>query len=210
MEAVAQSHAFIDSYMEHAGRISAELGKPVRCRGAGCFACCKEPVHAERTEVQHLLEPLTTEERVEVQERTGDWLARFRSHGGFELPKPRDNPKGDYKMLMRYRAAALWCPLLKDGACMVYDRRPASCRYHSVIGHPRKCEDDAQRPRQVFLNTTNAADVNLHALGLLCQNAPTALFEFDHLGVWLAHELLGETQRTASAENCMITQTDPN
>lgn len=34
------------------------------------------------------------------------------------------------------------CPLLKDGLCSVYDRRPVSCRYHFVISDPKRCSPD--------------------------------------------------------------------
>lgn len=34
------------------------------------------------------------------------------------------------------------CVFLKDGACSVYERRPAACRYHYVISDPKNCSPD--------------------------------------------------------------------
>ena len=78
---------------------------------------------------------------------------------------------------------------------------------HFALGHPAKCEKDQERPKQRFLVTSTWP---IEIMGALADNAPSALFEFDHLGVWLAILLLGETERSRSAKNLMVTQTDPS
>lgn len=207
MNPVDRAHAYIDRFMAHVAKSAAAKGRPASCKGPGCFWCCKEPVYAEREEAKHIVSQLTPAARTALVPKVQAWWDKFFSSGLCEMPHP-DEIKGKGWMI-RYRAQNLWCPMLKDGKCSDYERRPASCRYHIASGSPKRCEDDHLRLKQHFITTDQHGNANATALGMLCQSAPTALFEFDHLGIWLGHLLLGKTERSAGAQNILLRQTDP-
>lgn len=76
----------------------------ISCAGRGCFGCCRGTVSVAPDEAAYLV-PLLPREA----------LAKLVAH------RPAD-PR------------TAWCPLLKDGACSIYEVRPLSCRiYHSVL-----------------------------------------------------------------------------
>lgn len=210
---IFKAYAYVDTFMAKAAAKSAAQGKPVTCRGAGCCGCCKEPVYAEREEVREIVRAMTPAQRARAQDRTAQWWALFMA-GGFseadETVEPKEDRKKDFVFLTKYRAAMLWCPLLGvHGECTAYATRPLSCRYHNATGNPRNCEDDERRPRQVYMTMQEMPKVNAAALGMMAQNAPQMLFEFDHLGVLLGHELLGETLSSKAKKILIVKQTDP-
>lgn len=43
------------------------------------------------------------------------------------------------------------CVFLKDGACSVYERRPAACRYHYVLSPPENCSPDMPPETQTVM-----------------------------------------------------------
>ena len=47
------------------------------------------------------------------------------------------------------------------------------------------------------------------AHGELCEHAPRALFQYDHLGVWLKELLLGDRTRSSAAQDVLISSTRP-
>lgn len=205
---VAAAHAFLDRYMEKAAALSAKNGRPVRCAGPGCFACCREQVYAEKREAIWLVNSLPMEAMLRVRERTIVWWKIFFEHGLNLMPYPRED-SGNFATLFRYRQALAWCPVLEEGQCSGYASRPAGCRLHAVVGSPKRCEDDEKRRTQKFMSTDQQPNVVTYANGLMCENAPMALFEYDHLGIWLGHLLLGHTERSRAARDCMIKQSDP-
>lgn len=207
VNAIARSHEFIDGILAAAKARTAELGRPVRCEGIGCYGCCKEPVYVERGEAEYIVENVPLAELPTLCERTRAWWDWFHAKKFNELREPGKND--GFASLTRYRAANLWCPLLKEGACLAYANRPLGCRYHLAVSHPKKCHDDAQRPKQVFMVVENLTEVNMTALGIMCEEAPQAMFQFDHLGIWLGHILLGETARSLDATNTIIRQKEP-
>lgn len=203
---VAAAHSFIDRYMKVIAAGSAEQGKPMRCAGPGCFACCREPVYAERSEVKWLVDSLGMEAMLRVRARTAVWWKTFFDLGLNLMPHAKEN---NFSTLLRYRQAFAWCPVLEDGLCTAYKARPVGCRMHAVVGAPKRCEDDAKRRTQSFLSTAEQANYVEHATALMCDNAPQALLEYDHLGIWLGHILLGETERSRAAHTMLLKQTDP-
>lgn len=197
--------AGVDQFLEKARAKSAAAGRPVKC-AKGCFHCCKEPVMALRDEARNLLTTLSPVALAEVKERTAAWWDKY-----FASKMNRQPCQDDWKgpgNLLAYRAQNLWCPLLKDGLCTVYDQRPVGCRMHNAVGSPTMCADDVRRASQKFMQTDQDGAAMFAALGEMCENAPQALFEFDNLGVWLAHELLGKTERSAAARDMLVRQTD--
>lgn len=206
-EPIRAAFNLIDGFLEKARKKSAKIRRPVTCC-KGCFYCCKEPVMAEKSEVRALVETITDPgERELLTQKTKAWWFEFFNRG-FDLAPPMAQRIGS-KDLMKYRAASLWCPLLRDGLCTAYSMRPIPCRLHNATGPARDCEDDSRRHRQMFMTTDRDADAMKAALGEMCQNAPQALFEFDHLGVWLGHHLLGETRNSQAFQQIVIRQTDP-
>lgn len=206
---VAAAHNFIDRYMRAISARSAELGKPVRCAGPGCFACCREPVYAEYDEAKWLVASLGMEAMLRVRERTRVWWKIFFDSGLNLMPHPDKKNPTNFATLFRYRQAMAWCPVLEDGRCTAYKARPVSCRMHAVVGSPKRCEEDDKRPKQKYMNTAEELHYVEHATALMCDNAPQALLEYDHLGIWLGHILLGETERSRAGRSILVKQTDP-
>jgi hypothetical protein len=88
------------------------------------------------------------------------------------------------------------CPLLEDGKCIAYDRRPAACRAHLAVGLPQKCEDD--REHQLFAGSAKqsfgmSSAIISHHFGL---GQPLVM---DNLLALLSLDLIGERMETVSA-----------
>lgn len=202
MNANEQSLALIDRYMAAVVKGSAAKGNPVHCH-AGCYFCCKEPVYADRAEVEYMVADLDPEHRARATEKTKVWWDGFVAAGLDDAPVPEKG--GGYQHLLKYRAQKLWCPLLENGLCSVYSRRPSSCRIHVAIRSPARCERDELRPKQVFALTDQQDGVEGEAMRLLTGGATRFLFQMDHLGIWLGHLLLGKTERSAAGANILAT-----
>lgn len=207
---VSKAHAITDAYMSKAASMGAAQGGPVRCV-KGCFHCCREPLYVEKKEAEMLISTTAAEDMDQLKVRTRAWLVSFKAANlhrsrGPRAQQSRDALPKDFSHLLRYRAQMLWCPFLKDGICTAYSSRPIGCRTHAATGHPAKCENDAQRPKQIFLVTSTWPP---EIMGAMADNAPGSLFEFDHLGVWLSILLLGETEQSAGAESFFVRQTEP-
>lgn len=201
MKSVENAHQYIDRFMTVASMKSAQQGKPITCRGAGCFACCKEPVYVEEREARHILEHVPAAELDGLRARVRSWLAGFVSHHFGDVRGPREpkEERGSFKTLTRYRAANLYCPLLVAGKCSAYQQRPAGCRYHVVVGDPEDCADDVRRRHQLFMVTAEQVGVNARAVEMMFGNEEEPLLTFDHLGVWLAILLLNEGEHSGAA-----------
>lgn len=209
MSGVATSYAYLDRYMAAVAQKTANKEQPLRCAGPGCFWCCKEPVYVERQEAKYLIDHYDPALLPALTLRVQAWWDDFFRKGFAAFPGPEDARLKKFDDLDRYRRANLWCPVLDSGQCTAYAQRPGACRLHAVVGSPERCRDDIQRRTQKFIDTDQRAEVEMHAMGLLCENAPCALFEMDHLGIWLGHFLLGKTERSAAGKNWMITQREP-
>jgi Fe-S-cluster containining protein len=187
LDLVRQVHRSVDEAIRHLFEYGTgpDGEKVVPTCGKRCSACCYEPVLAERSEVTLIGQRLLTldpEVRARVLQRVRDWLARF-----------RDDPQAGLEELdtYAYRRLRLACPLLEDGLCLVYKERPTACRGHVALGPVERCDDDAQRPGQVFMaNFDFKAAALMKLAGGLAEDGRAELL-FDHLGVMLAEALLG-------------------
>lgn len=197
MNAVTNAHALVDKMMDGVRRETAAQGWPIRCAGAGCFWCCKERLLTERREAVHMLEIVSEEERPMVIAGTERWWQLFFDNDHHKAPAILE-AEGDPEM-MKYLNNNLWCPLLRDGKCSVYDRRPVGCRAHVAIGHPKRCELPSKRPKQRFVSAVDMEDVNTQAMLVMIEGEPAPKLQFDHLGIWLGHLLLGKTERSRAA-----------
>lgn len=178
MNTVAQNHAGADAFIARC--LNAPQNKKPCCF-KGCHACCSEAIYASEAEVDHLIEPMTPEQRAEVAGKLNAWLEKVRAILPERMPHA-----------IKYRELNAPCPLLKDGLCSVYDRRPFGCRAYFAIGNPQDCELPA-RKRQKF---------SIFPDGVFRSSGPPAtvngVLRLDHLGVWLLDRLLGVQVHSAS------------
>lgn len=180
----AQVHAHDDLRLAVAMRQSAADGRPITCRGAGCFGCCKEPVLAGKDEAAYLVAGLTPEKRTRVIPRLRRWLTQVTLSGLLRESQPH---------VSLWRMMQAWCPLLEDGKCVAYERRPYGCRAHLAIGDPDACADDTRRGAQTYMECPQAGAESI-ADALDEHGALT----MDNLGVWLAEMLIGNKIKSAA------------
>lgn len=185
---VEAAHAAIEKFLPRVHKRTAEAGTPITCRGAGCFACCKEPVLCSREEVAFMLAALTEDEREEVRARTRAWLIQVKASGLLSEPTPH---------VVLWRSMNVYCPLLAGGVCMAYQRRPVSCRVHLALRDPSFCFDDSKRHEQRYAECPemNANGLAEEALG---PNGEPGAVMLDNLGVWLAELLLDKKVPSAA------------
>ena len=107
-----------------------------------------------RREAVGIVEHIADAQRAAVAAKVETWWREFFARGFHALPAPTDCV--GTSMLERYRAALLWCPLLKDGLCSAYASRPSSWA-HAAVGSPARCQDDKKRLKQKFLSTVDHA-----------------------------------------------------
>ena len=181
---LANLHAQVDAATKKA--VAGSGHTPPCC--AGCFFCCSEPADSTSSEIRHALELLTPQERDALKERTRAWLKTFLA-AGWQTRDPNSKTHA-----FDYRALKLWCPLLVNGLCSVYDRRPLACRVHIAMESKEGCEDDALRPRQKFAKFPGLVE---RFSAALWQALPDGGVEImDHIGILLARELLNEDHPT--------------
>lgn len=191
---VNPAHVFFDKHLPKLLKATAGQGRPVTCRGAGCFWCCKEPVLASKREAQDMVDALTEDEKREVAARTSEWLARFKVSGLLDVKFPD---------VFKWRGQNVYCPLLKDSKCMVYEKRPYSCRAHLATGPVEGCVDDEKRRRQEFVRSPDLEKATFEE-SARDAHARGEMIVIDNLGVWLAEILCGVVVATPAREGVMV------
>jgi len=154
-------------------------GRPIRLTcSKGCAACCEELLHVSELETRLIVESFTDAQKEDVRERVRHWLEQI----GDRLDDRE--PEG-----LEYRSWRIPCPLLKNGICSVYDKRPLKCRSTITDGPRQACEDLALRPTQRFIEIPELKA----AIGDRLVQAHVAAgykeFKFGHLGMMLADHL---------------------
>jgi len=192
MNPIAELHQRVDEIHAALAKASADKGKPVTCQGKGCCACCHEPVYCSSEEVHYLVEGLSELQRIDVIGNLKQTIAKAKASGIFDIEMPP---------VMQWLALELPCPLLEDGACIIYERRPVGCRSHMAIGPADWCANkrlDQKCPMAKEVSVACAqAIVNAHLkLGNTIHN--------DNMLALLSNELLGEYPETASAEKIVF------
>lgn len=150
------------------------------CPGKGCSHCCSEPLYADMRAVDYIIDGMTSEQRAEAAKSASAWMNSVRDRAIDLIAQER--PRAT-----EWRARNIPCPLLKDGACSVYDRRPIDCRLFAATGNPNDCAMP-MRKHQKF------ADYPQHQLDQLMIpwfKVPGTIV-LDHLGILLAERLTGE------------------
>lgn len=148
-ELIRRAFALFDKLQEAEFEKEPSARARVACK-KGCFYCCKEPVYASRQEVAVLADrvrAMPAEEQDRIKADLARVVQKMKESGILQHPEE--------KLAFPYRALNLWCPLLKDGLCSVYEDRPLSCRSHVAADSSKGCEDDALRKDQVFLFAPN-------------------------------------------------------
>ena len=174
---VSAVHKEFDRVWSAAAAQTAERYGPPTC-ARGCHACCYEPAYVEMQEIELALSKLSPAQLEEVKIATADWYEKAAAAGILDLSEPP---------VVMYRALRLACPLLKDGECMVYADRPLACRAHFAIGPRERCDVDAKRLTQRFVNP-----VGLVAQSMAAMVGIQGKSEMNHLGAVLAKLLLGK------------------
>jgi Fe-S-cluster containining protein len=182
IEAVMRFH---DSSVKQIRERYFRESRPIRLTcSKGCAACCEELLHVSELETRLIVESLTDEQREDVRKRVLHWLEQM----GDRLDDRE--PDG-----LEYRSWRIPCPLLKNGVCSVYEKRPLKCRSTMTDGPRRACEDLALRPTQRFIDIPELKSAVADRLLQAHLAAGYKEFKFGHLGMMLADHLgLGATK----------------
>lgn len=192
MNPIAELHRQVDEIHAKLAQASAENGKPITCQGKGCCACCHEPVYCSHEEVRYLVEGLTEEQKSAVAARLKVVVDKAKASGIFDIEMPP---------VMQWLALELPCPLLENGLCIAYERRPVGCRSHMAVGPADWCIHkrlDQKYPMAEKVSIACArAIVQSHLkLGNFIIN--------DNMLALMAGELLDDHFDTASAEKIVF------
>jgi len=165
---------------------SVEKAEQKPCCSKGCHHCCDEVAYAEMREVDHIIAGMSPELKERAKERLRLWLVKVK-------PMLEKEPGAEgYIDAFEYRDLKITCPLLEDGLCSVYERRPMGCRLFMATGSPDNCAMPMRR-KQTILDVDYAANEKFWK-GLMGQwtFSQPGTYITDHLGVLLAERLLGE------------------
>lgn len=149
------------------------------CHECNFSYCCNEPAYADRRQIDHIIAGLTPEQIEEVKAKLPAWLEATAQARTEHRPHAH-----------AYRELNAACPLLKDGRCSAYDRRPLDCRIWFATGKPEGCAMPARKKQGI-------AEYPDHVMALLCNDWVLDGMEqdgevvMDHIGVLLAERLLG-------------------
>jgi Fe-S-cluster containining protein len=150
LEDVQKYHVKADAYVELALSKARDLGIPVACTHCTKPACCKQQIRAYDREVYHIAAviqhdlPAPLRETVTKQVwRWANWFSRL---------KLEDQVDQAYSF-----KKDVYCPLLVDGKCSVYDARPLVCRGHIVL---EEDEEPCNNPEAVNVRTVNTLAIH--------------------------------------------------
>lgn len=164
----------------------------------GCFFCCFEAAFACEQEIDYILDGMTPTKIEELKPKLIAWLERA---------KPVLGHAHSDRIGIAWRLANIPCPLLKDGKCSVYERRPIGCRTFFARSHAENCEMP-MRTHQKFADwgrpggMPNALD-RAQAKFLMTQER----VYIDHIGALIARKVLGLNVVSAAAQLFAIEET---
>lgn len=154
-----------------------------------CHHCCHEAVFCNSEEAEYILDGLYLLDGFsdsaglldEVTARTRKWLEQFEANG--LLKAEYNNEIG-----ILWRKAHVPCPFLKDGQCIVYDRRPTGCRVFFAFDNPENCA----MPMRVHQKFAMIEQHPMFLAALAKYFLTIRRTRQDHLGVHLAMRLLNK------------------
>lgn len=134
-------------------------GKEITCM-RGCSACCERimvPVSPpEAFALAEMMQSLPIAHRRRIEERlalTRQRLAKVGLLSALEdmAESPTQGSDEEVDPLNRaYYALRLPCIFLEDGACSIYEHRPAACREYLVSSPAELCQDTEKNPVAVL------------------------------------------------------------
>jgi Fe-S-cluster containining protein len=148
----------LDTFHQLADRVIADAinnsKEPVSC-AKGCDACCRQLVPIAPMEARGLarvVDEMPAGPKEKILSRFERNLAKLRESSVYDDLMDRLSwPKGMARQTgLRYLELNLSCPFLENGACGIYEHRPAACREYLVTSNPVHCQTpDAKTIRPV-------------------------------------------------------------
>lgn len=184
-ESIRTMHAKVDAFFERL-RVNQPQDFNPPCK-VNCFWCCYEPLYTDEAETDYALKSLTDDQIEALKPVLRTWLDKAKE----QLVRPYND-----KIAIAYRAANIPCPLLVDGKCSVYDRRPVGCRSHFALSHPENCAMP-MRKHQKYAMFPHPNPLDVYLAEYAIQAGKTHM---DHFGVHLANKVLGLKLRSAAHE----------
>lgn len=186
-------HTAIDKAIGQAMANTAADQQPC-CKRCTNPHCCSEPAYADAREVDSMLDMLTPEQRSHVVNGTERWRSVFAVNRMMNDELPSAFP---------YRLLNLPCPFLKDGRCLVYERRPFGCREFFALGNPEDCA----MPARIYQKFAAFPHPNRMDMATF-QFAANQIAELDHISGHLVRKLLGDSEFTTAAHQRFEITTD--
>lgn len=165
------------------------------CCKKGCSHCCYEPAYTDRRTIDHIIAGMTPEQIEEVKAKLPAWLEQTE-----KMRNEQERPSS-----LDYLALRAPCPLLKNGMCSVYERRPLDCRIWLAMGNPDDCAGFGERRRKQKI-----ADWPGNAMQIFARPWAIDTMEkegeivMDHIGVLLAERLLGMNIPSAGRKHLKV------
>lgn len=142
IERARKSHRYVDRYTNEV--LANPVAKKFLTCHKGCTACCHSQVSVSRDEAE-LLAHKVIHEGVEID------LQKLYIQGNVE-----NNPRAWFELPYNMRGCVF---LAEDGACQVYEDRPAVCRTNNALSSPSQCDTRDGIEKPVRLLNTEKADM---------------------------------------------------
>ena len=172
-------------------RLRDEEGIVPTCR-LGCCYCCRFhiPINAAESYAlaEYIKRELSPEQIGELRLRMQRWHEWEYSRFDRQPSAPPDSPVD----LVGYEHC---CPLLVDGACIVYAVRPVVCRTHFVRTHPLSCRaaNDPESTAAAPVSLSSVVAASRPFVGAIKERVEGVGLDFSRsimlLPHWLAHEM---------------------
>ncbi|MDY3548381.1 YkgJ family cysteine cluster protein [Riemerella anatipestifer] len=127
------------------------------CCEIGCSFCCYQMIEVydfEKEEIQNAIKNLTSEEKKQIEINLGNWLDFFNEN------TPNNKILDEFDTIKNLinisKTRSEKCPLLINNLCSIYEKRPITCRIHSVKNFPQKCKEDPHRSSSPEANDLRA------------------------------------------------------
>jgi Fe-S-cluster containining protein len=181
----AQFNTRTDSIMAYLLGLPGAL-KP--CCSKGCSHCCYEPAYSDSRQIDHIIEGMSADQIEYVKVQLSAWLEATKEIRKIQRPGAHE-----------YRDLVIPCPLLRNGLCSAYERRPVDCRIWFAIGHPDDCAMPA-RKHQKFADYPMETKTEIIWPFFEAGIEVNGEVHLDHIGVLLAERLLGIEVESAARQ----------
>jgi Fe-S-cluster containining protein len=137
-------HGLSGSILGSLSRQAAAQGREITC-GAGCGACCRQPVPVGEDEARALallVDQMPRARRDAVRARFDAALSRLESAGLLEQVRAfpsLESSEERSRVGREYFRLGIPCPFLEQEACSIHPARPLSCREYLVTSPAAAC-----------------------------------------------------------------------